>query len=326
MGKKIYALDTVYGYRTDTLANWQAENPVLYRGEPVIVSDGEDGNWLKIGDGATPFNNLPYMRGPQGPMGKKGEQGIQGKKGEQGIQGVPGENGKDADMSLISNALRGNKSGEIVSITDTSPIEHNVGVKVSGVEDLSAVSVKRYGKNLCELGTKEFKKAANCTLKHPLKAGITYQVSALIESTDTDHERCLIGFWNLETNTNACATNFQLARNDANAYTEFTPTKDVTRIDLYAALSWSEGDGDTATWKNIMIVPKGVSRNYEPFIEPTTYTPNENGIVEGVTSLYPSMTLTTDTSGVVIDAEYNRDINKAFAELQNAIINLGGTL
>ena len=34
----------------------------------------------------------------------------------------------------------------------------------------------------------------------------------------------------------------------------------------------------------------------------------------------------TDTEGAIIDAEYNRDINKAFAEMQQAIISLGGNV
>ena len=50
------------------------------------------------------------------------------------------------------------------------------------------------------------------------------------------------------------------------------------------------------------------------------YTPNSDGTVEGVTSLYPTTVLLTDKEGVVIDCEYNRDINKAFAELQAAIM------
>ena len=65
---------------------------------------------------------------------------------------------------------------------------------------------------------------------------------------------------------------------------------------------------------------------YEPYITPTEYTPTADGVVNGVTSLYPSTTLTTDTNGVLIDCEYNRDINKAFAELQAAIISFGGTI
>ena len=56
------------------------------------------------------------------------------------------------------------------------------------------------------------------------------------------------------------------------------------------------------------------------------YTPNADGTVNGVTSLYPNTILTTDTEGVIIDCEYNRDINKAFAELKAAIISLGGNV
>ena len=52
---------------------------------------------------------------------------------------------------------------------------------------------------------------------------------------------------------------------------------------------------------------------------PTEYTPNADGTVNGVTSLYPNTTLMTDTEGVIIDCEYNRDINKAFAALEAAI-------
>jgi hypothetical protein len=70
----------------------------------------------------------------------------------------------------------------------------------------------------------------------------------------------------------------------------------------------------------------GDNAEYEPYKEPTTYTPNADGTVEGVTSLYPSTTLLTDIDGVVIDCEYNRDINKAFEELTQAIVSLGGNV
>ena len=65
---------------------------------------------------------------------------------------------------------------------------------------------------------------------------------------------------------------------------------------------------------------------YEPYIEPVIYDVSTDGIVEGVNSIYPSTTLYTDTPGAIIDTEYNRDINKAFAELQNALISLGGNV
>ena len=56
------------------------------------------------------------------------------------------------------------------------------------------------------------------------------------------------------------------------------------------------------------------------------YTPTADGTVNGVTSLYPCTKLSTNVDGIVIECEYNRDINKAFEELQQAIISLGGTV
>ncbi len=49
--------------------------------------------------------------------------------------------------------------------------------------------------------------------------------------------------------------------------------------------------------------------------EYTYYEPKEDGTVEGVLSLYPITKLSTDTEGVMIEVTYNRDLNKAFAEL-----------
>jgi hypothetical protein len=77
-----------------------------------------------------------------------------------------------------------------------------------------------------------------------------------------------------------------------------------------------------------MICTEDVENNpaYEPYKTPTEYTPAADGTVSGVKSLYPTTTLITDTEGVIIEAEYNRDINKAFAEMQQAILSLGGNV
>ena len=89
MSNKIY-VNARYAFREDSLENWQALNPILEKGEPSIVRDGKDGEWLKIGDGETAWNDLPYKKGPQGqkgdigPVGPQGAQGPQGEKGEKG--------------------------------------------------------------------------------------------------------------------------------------------------------------------------------------------------------------------------------------------------
>ena len=66
--------------------------------------------------------------------------------------------------------------------------------------------------------------------------------------------------------------------------------------------------------------------SYESYKEPTSYTPNADGTVEGVKGIYPNTTLLTDTSGVLVECEYNKDTNKVIENLVNAIISLGGKL
>lgn len=58
--------------RSDTLANWNAENPVLLSGEPSFVTDGTETDKIKIGDGVTPWTELEYWRGPKGKTPEKG--------------------------------------------------------------------------------------------------------------------------------------------------------------------------------------------------------------------------------------------------------------
>ena len=65
---------------------------------------------------------------------------------------------------------------------------------------------------------------------------------------------------------------------------------------------------------------------YEPYIEPTSYTPNADGTVDGLRSVYPNTTLVPSEQGVLVECEYNRDLNKAFEEVVNAIIALGGNV
>lgn len=84
------------------------------------------------------------------------------------------------------------------------------------------------------------------------------------------------------------------------------------------------------TVENLVFKPQlelgSTATAYEQPYTVSEYTPAADGTVSGVKSLYPTTTLTTDTSGVVISAEYNRDINKAFAEMQQAILTLGGNI
>ena len=97
----------------------------------------------------------------------------------------------------------------------------------------------------------------------------------------------------------------------------------------YIGRSWfyiSEG----ITFDNYKVrlsVEKGTgAKEYTPFIEPTTYTPNANGTVEGVKSIYPTTTLVPSEQGVLVECEYYQDARKVKQDLTDMIISLGGII
>jgi hypothetical protein len=66
---------------------------------------------------------------------------------------------------------------------------------------------------------------------------------------------------------------------------------------------------------------------YAEYVEGVKYNADENGIVNGVIPDESGFTTLVSSNGVAIEeCKYNRDINKAFEELQNAIISLGGNV
>lgn len=53
-------VNTTFKLKRGTAARWTEVNPILEQGEPGFVYDS---NLLKIGDGVTPWNDLPYIQG-----------------------------------------------------------------------------------------------------------------------------------------------------------------------------------------------------------------------------------------------------------------------
>lgn len=53
-------LNTTFKLKRGTAARWAEVNPILQQGEPGFVYDS---NRLKIGDGVTAWNDLPYIDG-----------------------------------------------------------------------------------------------------------------------------------------------------------------------------------------------------------------------------------------------------------------------
>ena len=228
-----------------------------------------------------------------------------------------------------------------------------MGVKISSdtVTDLTAVKVKKQGKNLIpfpyqdlKLGTSRYNGVdftvyedgsilinGNATISTSkylyrsntgmlgLKSGIT--ISGSKNASDDTQQANVYFICNYYDSTGSMKQGLVVSTTSSGTK---TISDDWKGLGIYINIPKGK------TLNNLLIKPQleigTTATEYEPYITPTEYTPTADGVVNGVTSLYPSTTLTTDTEGVIINCEYNRDINKAFAELQDAIISLGGNV
>lgn len=51
-------IKSVFQWRRDTAERWEEVNPILRQGEPGVELDT---GLMKIGDGSTPWHDLPYF-------------------------------------------------------------------------------------------------------------------------------------------------------------------------------------------------------------------------------------------------------------------------
>lgn len=65
-------------------------------------------------------------------------------------------------------------------------------------------------------------------------------------------------------------------------------------------------------------------KEYEPYKEPITYTPNTDGTVDGVKNISPNMIFIPNTEDVLIDCRYYRDIDTYIDNLISNVALTGG--
>ncbi len=101
-------------------------------------------------------------------------------------------------------------------------------------------------------------------------------------------------------------------------YQEYTATRRLVtnENEWYIRFSYAKSISDGS---DVQIELGSNLSEYEPFRTLAKYTPSEDGTVEGVMSLYPSMTLYTSSGNAILHAKYNQDINKVIANIYSKI-------
>jgi len=244
------------------------------------------------------------------------------------------ENAKEEMRQMHANAILGKTESTAVCLDDISPLAHRVKVKVSGVDDPTAVTVTKCGKSLFDLSAFDVTRTSlwngmGTYVKADNFIGKTmyYQRKASFLDTN-DGEQFYVAVRFCDENKVAIPG----ARIHLGAEVKATSVSNTSKVYFtvpegthYIAFGYAcfLYNGGSMTIYDSMVEFGGYTE-YEPY-SAETFTPNADGTLE-IPSQSPIMTLYSDTAGVNIECEYNKDSNKVIEKLTNAIISLGGNV
>jgi hypothetical protein len=246
----------------------------------------------------------------------------------------------DINNNTFSNALKGEATGEIIALTDISPIEHEVEVKVrnknlyfnsetkiSTIRETMTCETIANKSDFILNGTIDTDTPFSISTGIPLKAG-TYTIS--IHGTNNlrdGYDRIYIidedGIILKNYILNGAPKTFTIAK-DVSATVKAVLGQDTVYNNAHCSIQIEAGSTATnyVPHNDLNAVKLIVQTNSKT----TEYAVDAAGAVNGVICTGELTKLYTDATGAIIDVKYNRDINKAFAELANAIISLGGNV
>lgn len=245
-----------------------------------------------------------------------------------------------AASETFTNALTGVASGALpLALTDVSPIEHNLSIKLENLPEGAKIAVS--GKNmfkpeyLTSISGASVEEDGSIKITNPSGA-----VNKAIKIYLNTNERVTLSYkYKTENDKDTAGLRFMAHFKGfagADSYIGASAAADMTEVvfDSYIQGQGAKGyeleyiysECGTAgidTWIKDIQLEFGVKTDYEPYKE-QVLTP-ENGTVNA-RSISPASTITCGEVGVTAEVKYNRDINKAFAELQQAILSLGGNV
>ena len=244
---------------------------------------------------------------------------------------IGGGDSSDVDLSECANSLKGNVSGDTVRIDDVSPIEHTVKAKVRSKNLLNADGMVNASFVKNDDGSYTLTKVGDSTRASGW-VNISIPADTIISLSAT----------NIEGTADKFA--FQFRHKDGSypsvgpfsptslSYNYFKTDSEIEAVRLF--LESSVADGSSLNISGLQIELGGATE-YVPYVDVSTvsvivspdgtdtsateYTPDADGVVEGIKSLYPSMVITTDAEGAIIELEYNKDINKGVSQTWRTI-------
>lgn len=234
-------------------------------------------------------------------------------------------------MGTGGNALKNTVCDTVCGMNDISPLEHilKVTLKAEDTVDLSDVKVKKLGRNLLnypQISKGEIDEDGIISIKNEAETAL--YVSTPFISLPKGSYTFLV-----ETVKVSGQYGVFVQLGSATDWAHVVPNINATgkktlRFTLDKATNvriLNELRANTSIRFKVQI-NAGEQQEFELYKTPTEYAVSADGSVTGILSDSPSATLFTETDGVKLECEYNRDIGKAIEELKNAIISLGGNV
>lgn len=241
---------------------------------------------------------------------------------------VPNAADKRYVNETFANTLKGHKSGTAISADDVSPIEHELGIKVSSKNlwDPSKHNHRIYGG--VRIVTDYIKVKKNTDYIITVDGSETPRWSAKGFTEDQIQDNSTLFIWQNGT---------RLRGYYNGSYTDVVTHFNSGDYEYVAMRMWGEFDTYGITPESNYQLEEGMSPTpFTPYVvelEGTeiTVSDGENsqgamvdaeGNVTGLKSYSPTMSLSTDKEGVMIECTYNRDANKVITELETKLNTL----
>lgn len=251
----------------------------------------------------------------------------------------------------VANALKGHKSGQSVSASDVSPIEHELDIKITG-ENVEGTKVTRLGKNFADLKGLDYKKKHKAVTNTSSGYEIDTKNNIIITTSSTDKS----GYSYVRTDIKlselcpearvgmtmrlsvidsysegATAGYLCIYLEQAAAAWGFSGAKSVITItqkmlDSNVVFYASPTLNAVRTISNFQIELGDTATEYEPYKDSAEAVADEDGNVSGLMSLSPNMTLITDNESAVIECAYNRDADKVITDIETKLNTLIATI
>lgn len=269
-----------------------------------------------------------------------------------------------ANMSY-SNALRKTMSGNAINITDASPNEHMMYVKVRRKNYFDIDTLEpRYGATI-DVNNNQLTVTTSyaeypgcrCQVQDKNMYGKSVTISFSYEvlnqwSGDETYKKCRptmeLAVYNKYDDrlvykilrgalvaTESLSLTVDLPAYEDGMYTTISfhvsnsvdgSTKEKGRQVVFSDIQLEDGTAVTTWTPYVKDLSKVKINKYVNWILREQYSASADGSVFGVTSDDATVRLVSDTQGTIIDCTYNRDINKAYDQLAQAIRRLGGSV